>query len=258
MGLSINNTEKVKEQYATAKGLSTRQSIHDKYSTNKMGLGNWYFTIYKIEEGMRVLELGAGNGTMWINHKDVIERCQEVIFSDFSEGMLEQAKGNIGELPNVKYEVIDIQDIPYEDESFDVVIANYMLYHVPDLDKALSEVHRVLKKGGCFYSGTMSEHGVLDTIDDWIGVKKIYVIPFSLNNGGPKLEKYFSRVSVEKYIDSLEVTNIDDLMDYIFSSVTFRNDCPVSEEQVRKVLEDHMEDGVIRLPKEPGTFISIK
>lgn len=49
MGLVINDSEKVQEQYAKANGLNTRISIHDKYSTNKMGISNWNFTIYQYK-----------------------------------------------------------------------------------------------------------------------------------------------------------------------------------------------------------------
>ena len=57
---TLNDTAIVKQQYATAKNLNTRISIHDKYSTNKMGFGNWIVSNYRVEKGMKVLELGCG------------------------------------------------------------------------------------------------------------------------------------------------------------------------------------------------------
>ena len=51
----INNTSVVKQQYANANNLNTRISIHDKYSTNKMGFGNWIMSNYRIDEKMKVL-----------------------------------------------------------------------------------------------------------------------------------------------------------------------------------------------------------
>jgi ubiquinone/menaquinone biosynthesis C-methylase UbiE len=258
MKLFINETNKVKTQYSKANGLNTRLSIHEKYSTNKMGLGNWFFTLYNIENGMKVLELGCGTGAMWTNHKDEIEKCSEIVFSDFSENMVETAKTNIGTFPNAKYQVIDIQDIPFEDGYFDIVIANFMLYHVPNLEKALSEASRVLKKGGVFYAGTSGEHGVMETIVSWLGFEGVYVNTFSLDNGKERLENHFSDVKIMKYADSLEVTNLDDLMEYIYSGITFKNAVTLPKEDVREILESHMENGVLTLPKEPGTFVSIK
>ena len=258
MELNINDSKKVKEQYSKTEGLSTRISIHEKYSTNRMGLSNWYFTIYEIKEGMKVLELGCGTGSMWAGHKDAIERCSELVLSDLSEAMLKESGNNIGTLPNVKYQLIDIQSIPFRDDHFDIVIANYMLYHVPDLDKALSEVCRVLKPGGHFYAGTTGEKGVMETICMWLGMDNAYKNTFSLENGGEKLSKYFGEVSIERYIDSLEVKELDDLVEYIYSGITFKNICPFSKEETEKKLSEHMIDGVIKLPKDPGMFVAVK
>lgn len=258
MRLKINEALSVKEQYQKSGHLKTRISIHDKYSTNKMGISNWYFTIYKIENGMKVLELGCGTGSMWIDHKDVIPKCSQVIFSDLSEGMLAEAKGNIGEFSNTEYRVIDIQEIPFADNYFDVVIANYMLYHVPNIEKAVSEVSRVLKKGGTFYAGTTGENGIMETVVKILGLDLIYTNSFSLENGAEKMEAYFSKIEVERYQDSLEVTNIDDLMEYIYSGITFKNVCKMSSDEVKNKLKSCMEDGVLKLPKDPGMFVAVK
>ncbi len=254
----MNNTTDVKEQYRRADNLNTRISIHEKYSTNKMGLSNWYFTIYQIENGVKVLELGCGTGSMWIEHKDVIHKCSQIVFSDFSEGMLAAARENIGEFENVEYRIIDIQNIPFEDEYFDIVIANYMLYHVPDINKAVSEVSRVLKKGGYFYAGTHGENGIMETIVKILGMDLVYTNTFSLENGREKLEPYFSKIEIERYVDSLEVTNIEDLIEYIYSGITFKNACVMSYEEVRKTLERHMKNGILKLPKDPGMFVAQK
>ena len=252
----IDDTKFVKDQYRNSAGLNTRISIHDKYSTNKMGLHNWYFTVMKFEDGMRVLELGAGSAVMWVNHTDVISRLSKLVLSDMSEGMLKEARKNLGELANVDYKVIDIQDIPYEDNTFDMVIANCMLYHVPDISRAISEVRRVLKPGGCFYAGTAGKNGILETVVTILKQDISYDNNFSLENGGEKLEPFFSNVGIKRYNDSLEVTNIDDLMDYIYSGITFENSCTLSRNEVRETLLAHMVDGVLRLPKDPGLFVA--
>lgn len=111
---------------------------------------------------MKVLGLGCGTGDMWKGQEDLISKCSSLVLSDFSEGMLENAKANLGEMAGLEYRVIDIQNIPFDDESFDVVIANMMLYHVPDIVRGLSEVSRVLKRGGTFYCTTFGEHGIIE------------------------------------------------------------------------------------------------
>ena len=64
--------------------------------------------------------------------------------------MVETVRAVYGGMPGVKAELIDIQQIPYPDGSFDTAIANFMLYHVPDLPRAIGEVRRVLRPGGRF------------------------------------------------------------------------------------------------------------
>lgn len=90
---------------------------------------------------------------------DAIDRCSRLILSDLFEGMLESAKEKLMDYPKIEYCMIDIEDIPFPDSEFDVVIANMMLYHVSDLSKALTEVQRVLKDKGTFIVPRMGKTG---------------------------------------------------------------------------------------------------
>lgn len=254
---TINNQENVKKQYANAGNLNTRISIHQKYSTNKMGFGNWIFSNYKISQGMSVLELGCGTGDMWKEQEDLIDSCAGLVLSDFSEGMLENAKANLGEKPGLEYRVIDIQSIPFDDESFDVVIANMMLYHVPDIACGLSEVRRVLKKGGAFYCATFGEHGIIEFLSKALnayGVEDNVNKNFTLQNGKEILEPFFSEVQRLNYEDSLAVTNLDDLIEYIYSLSSMTSLSSVSREEIREVLAKYVVNGVLTVPKEYGMF----
>lgn len=217
---AINDKDIVQKQYETAINLTTRISIHDKYSVNKQGFGNWIVSNYHINDGMRVLELGCGTGSMWRNQLNLLKKCAELVLTDFSEGMLRIAHDNIGDFPNVSYQIVDIQEIPFETSHFDVIIANMMLYHVPDLGKGLSEVTRVLKENGKFYCATYGEHGIIQFVSELLkpyGVEDKINKNFTLQNGKRILEKYFSSVELLEYIDSLAVTNLDDMLDYIYS-----------------------------------------
>ncbi|WP_347996030.1 class I SAM-dependent methyltransferase [uncultured Eubacterium sp.] len=255
----INNTSVVKQQYANANNLNTRISIHDKYSTNKMGFGNWIMSNYRIDEKMKVLELGCGTGDMWKNSQSLIKACSKLILSDFSEGMVATTKSNIGNYENTEYKVIDIQEIPYENETFDVVIANMMLYHVLDIDKGLNEVRRVLKKGGHFYCATYGEHGIIEYLSKILseyGVQNNINKNFTLQNGYEILSRTFSKVDKLEYIDSLAVTNVDDMIDYIYSlsSMTTLNDVP--KHIIKDVLMQNMTNGILNVPKEYGMFVA--
>ena len=254
---TINNQKKVKEQYANAGNLNTRISIHQKYSTNKTGFGNWIFSNYKISQGMKVLELGCGTGDMWKGHEDLISQCDRLVLSDFSEGMLENAKANLRDSAGLEYHVIDIQNIPFEDESFDVVIANMMLYHVPDIARGLSEVSRVLKKGGAFYCATFGEHGIIEFLSKALyayGVEDKVNKNFTLQNGKEILEPFFSDIQKLDYEDSLAVTNIDDLIEYIYSLSSMTSLSSVPREEIHEVLAKYVVNGVLTVPKEYGMF----
>ncbi len=258
---NLNNSETVRKQYQTSEKLNTRISIHSKYSVNRQGFGNWITSHYQIREGMSVLELGCGTGDMWTSHQDIISRCSRFVLSDFSEGMLNQAKTTLNNLTGIEYHVIDIQEIPFADHEFDVVIANMMLYHVPDLQKGLMEVNRVLKKDGTFYCATYGENGMMEYICRLFADYRIrYQVNanFTLQNGKEKLKTVFQDVRSVMYEDALEVTNVDDMVDYIFSLAGMTDLQKIPEEEVRSVLKKNMRNGILHVPKEYGMFIAGK
>ncbi|MCR4585714.1 MAG: methyltransferase domain-containing protein [Lachnospiraceae bacterium] len=257
----LNDTSSVKQQYATSEKLSTRISIHDKYSTNKTGFANWIFSNYRIEPGMKILELGCGTGDMWKNKEKLIRSCAKLVLSDFSETMVETAKNKLGEYDNVEYRTIDIQDIPYDDGCFEAVIANMMLYHVPDINKALGEVSRVLKDGGSFYCATFGEHGIVEYL---AGVLGDYGVGddsnknFTLQNGGEILKRVFPKVEKLGYKDSLAVTELDDMVGYIYSLSSMTRLCDIPRETIKERLAREMENGVLNVPKEYGMFVAVR
>jgi SAM-dependent methyltransferase len=99
----------------------------------------------------RVLEVGCGWGELaaWIA-KDT---GAEVIATDLSPRMVDLARR-----AGVEARIADVQELPFEDASFDAVVAAWMLYHVPDLERGLSEIARVLRPGGAFFATTNSRY----------------------------------------------------------------------------------------------------
>lgn len=254
----INDQKAVQKQYENAANLNTRISIHEKYSVNRQGFGNWIASHYSIPEGSRVLELGCGTGELWKQNIGLIDRCSELVLTDFSKGMLRTARKNIGELPNVAYRVVDIQEIPYASGSFDLVIANMMLYHVPDIKKGLSEVKRVLKEEGSFFCATYGEHGMVQFIAGLLkpyGAEERVNKNFTLQNGKQILAEYFSSVEMLEYIDSLEVAEIEDMLDYLYSLTSMMGLDNINRDVVRKVLQQNTSDGILKVPKEYGMFV---
>ena len=257
----INEPETVQRQYRTADRLARRISIHEKYSTNKIGFGPWIVSHYDYPQGGRVLELGCGTGSMWKGQKALIRCCSALYLTDLSEAMVAAARKALGEEVPLRFMVADIQSLPFPDASFDAVIANMMLYHVPDLGKGLSEVRRVLKPGGRFYAATYGEHGIVEALCKILaplGVRDDTNKTFTLQNGGEILRSFFDRVERRDYPDGLRVTEVEDIIDYLFSLPSMESLRSLPRERIRKHLNAALRDGILELPKDYGLFIAYR
>lgn len=255
---ALNDQNKVRTQYATSGRLNNRISLHAKYSVNKQGFGPWIASHYQFPPGASVLELGCGTGEMWLGQEKLINSCSRLVLSDFSGGMLAKAKETLKAYPAIRFEIIDIAAIPFPDRSFDAVIANMMLYHVPDIGKALREVRRVLKDGGAFYCATYGEHGIMEylcSLFPGAGAEDEVNHTFTLQNGAARLRAVFSRVERFDYADALAVTDVQDLADYIASLTGMSGLKALPREQVVATLTAHMRDGILTVPKEYGLFV---
>ena len=256
----------ITDQYKDASNLDARLEIHKRFSTNPYGWFNWIFdTLAKLPKDANVLELGSGSGALWLNIADRIPAKWNITLSDLSPGMLDAAWRNLVVTGrNFKFEQIDAQSIPYNDEAFDIVIANHMIYHIPDRAKALSEIKRVLKKGGHLIATAVCENHMKE-ITDWL--RRIgkdhdfspFVFSFTLENGKEQLEEFFSRVTLSRYEDTLNITEIEPLIAYLRSAVRTSE---VSEDELAKVkidLEDELKrNGKIFISKDSGLFEAVK
>jgi ubiquinone/menaquinone biosynthesis C-methylase UbiE len=106
------------------------------------------------------LEIGAGTGYFTLNlaQLGVIERP---VATDISPGMLTALRGTAERLGlGVETVQSDAEELPFADASFDLVFGHAVLHHIPDLDRAFSELHRVLRPGGTLaFCGEPSRHG---------------------------------------------------------------------------------------------------
>jgi SAM-dependent methyltransferase len=149
----------------------------------------------------------------------------DITLTDFSPGMVEQARQNLrGSYPYFKLQVANVESLPFDDAGYDVVIANHMLYHVPDLPQGLSEIRRMLKPRGRLYAATNGLDNMRELTDllrrfdaaQPYDISRI-IASFSLENGEELLRPYFSPVRLLRYDDGLAVTEPEPLVAYAAS-----------------------------------------
>jgi len=213
------------DQYKDSSNLDARAEIHRRFSTNTYGWFNWFFDhLLKVPEGARILELGCGPAYLWKECSSRIPASWDITLSDLSSGMLDAAWRNLVVTGRAfKFEEIDAQSIPYDSETFDAVIANHMLYHVPDRQKAITEIRRVLKSDGHLFATTIGQNH-LKEIADWI--RRVnpgtdftsFGSPFTLENGLEQLKQFFLQVTLSRYQDSLQVTEVKPIIAFILST----------------------------------------
>ena len=141
----------LKNQYQNATNISSRINLHSLYSQNKQGWFPWIFEQCRISPGLRILELGCGDGTLWTDNLSLLPEDISITLSDISSGMLRDARRAIGSSDTrFAFRAFDCRKIPCKDESFDLVIANHVLFYCDDIPSVLKEVRRVLAPGGRF------------------------------------------------------------------------------------------------------------
>ena len=254
----------LKTQYRNASNLNTRIRLHKEFSTNKYGWHRWLFEQINIPPQGRVLELGCGAGNLWLDNFDRIPAGLKIILSDFSEGILEQVQKKLAiSCIFFQFMKIDAQFIPFENASFDIVIANHMLYHLTELDKALSEIKRVLKPTGRFYASTSGRNHMKELSDlarrfdsRLASLVRLTSDTFKIENGAAQLANFFASISFYRYSDSLIVTDACQLIQYILSGRIKLS--PDKQLEFARFVEQELKanDGKFYIRKDLGVFES--
>lgn len=251
----------LRTQYATSANLDARIALHERFSTARENFHDWLFEHLALPPNARVLEIGCGSGAFWERVRPKIPLTWKIVLADFSFGMIETARARF-ESP-VSGLQGDAQAIPFVDASFDGVLANHMLYHVPNVPYALREMRRVLKRGGCLYAATNGETHLrelrevvarLTGHDMARGEHK-----FSLETGAVLLGGCFENVTRYDFEDALRVTGADALVAYVLSGApfTFHSLAPEKIGAFREIVQNEIDRrGAFDITKSVGLFVA--
>jgi SAM-dependent methyltransferase len=159
----------------------------------------------------RVLEVGCGWGELaeWIAR----ETGADVVAVDLSPRKVELARER-----GVDARLADVEELPFADETFDVVVAAWMLYHVPDLERGLAEIARVLRPGGTLVAATNSRLH-LQELRDLVGSGPS-TLKFSREDGEEHLRRHFATTERIDVDGVLELTDRAAVEDYVSASIS--------------------------------------
>lgn len=133
-----------------------------------------YKRIPKVIKDRKVLEIATGPGLL---AKKVAYAADTMIATDYSEGMIAEAKKGVYP-SNLIFEVADATALPYKDDSFDVVLIANALHVMPEPEKALSEIDRVLKSDGILIAPNIVTHKGTFASRVWSKILQIAGISF--------------------------------------------------------------------------------
>jgi len=253
-------------QYRDSSNLDARVVIHQRFSTNPYGWFKWVFDrLLTLPQDARVLELGCGHANLWKENVDRIPAGWNITLSDLSPGMVDAAWRNLVVVRRpFKFEEINAESIPYADETFDAIVANHMLYHLPNRSKGLAEINRVLRSNGCLFATTIGE-GHLKEMNNWMScvskdrLSAVSHLPFQLETGAAEIQEYFASVTMERYSDNLEATEIEPIMAYIRSGFSSEDIIESEFSELQQELEAELEQkGKIFITKDSGLFQAVK
>jgi SAM-dependent methyltransferase len=217
----MDESSYVKDQYAEDTNLATRIRTHTLYSEPRVDYPDWVLAHIDWRGDERTVDVGCGAGTY---AAAVLQRTSHYIAGDLSPGMLRGV--------HAPHRVnLDAQALPLADGSVDVLLANHMIYHIPDQERAVAGFARVLRPGGVLLAATNSASnmaeirelvreaarrmGIAGEIDPYTPLS------FTLENGATLLRRHFARVERSDHPAAFLFPEAQPVLDYLGTSPEF-------------------------------------
>jgi SAM-dependent methyltransferase len=207
----LDNPLLVRWEYASEERLEKRNAILRALSRGSNPEDAAFAAVAAIRP-KRILDVGCGLGEL--GHRFVADLGAEVCAIDISPRMVELAKSR-----GLDARVADVEQVPFPDGDFDCVFAGWVLYHVPDLDRGLAEIARVLTRDGTLVAAAVCADN-LQEVWALIGVEEPQEpIKFTRENGAELLAPRFAEVEREDVDGEIVFPDTESLRTFVASTI---------------------------------------
>jgi SAM-dependent methyltransferase len=256
------------DAYATDELLRVRYRTHELYSQPQIDFPRWVIDSFRWRGDESVLDAGSGPGIVFDLVQQQIPRGR-LLAGDRSWGMVRRASDSLPDVVN-----LDAQTLPFADGSFDVVLANHMLYHVTSVEDTLAEIRRVLRPHGSVIAATNSAETMpeFDTLArracTLLGFPKYRFQPvhlkFALENGIGMLSHFFRAVARYDCPSAFHFTEVEPVLAYLNSlrplhsfdlpeEISWEDFMAVMEQQITRLIRHF---GELQVHKLAGVLIA--
>ena len=212
--MSLSDPDVVRREYDSEDGLLARASVYQGLA----GPDARDLALEAVAEAApaRVLEVGCGWGEFAARVQR--ETAAKVIAVDQSARMVQLARER-----GIDARVGDVQELSFVDAAFDVEVANWMLYHVPDIDRGLSELARVLRPGGRLVAATNGQRH-LEELWRIVGRDKgAETRHFFSEDGAELLRRHFAHVEQRDLESPMTFADAAAVRGYVSSSIAHKH-----------------------------------
>jgi SAM-dependent methyltransferase len=250
-------------QYAQPDNLNARLRLHAKYSTSPVRWFEWLHQQFSWLGARNALDVGCGTGLFWSTLPHRLDDVRLVV-GDISRSMVDlallAAEPRVDLVRGVE---ATVANLPFDDSSFDVVIANHMLYHAPDPGSAVAEIRRVLRPDGFLVASTIGPGHLRELVEIERAIfdaprKRVLGDEFGPISGLTPLRRHFDSVEWRTYDDHLRCTDPDDVLSYITSTPPGANATLEQLHALREEVQRRFDvgRGVLGIAKEGGVFLA--